>query len=226
MVTVQKTPHTVCPYNVLGLRTGASRAEVDAAFERLIRLFNEENFMDTPQAWVQAHQAFMNLENAYKRIVEGDIDQSFPECEEPASGPEAFHPKLGQMLVAAGLITLEQLEEAIAKQRTVDLKIGEILKGMSLVTQMELDSFLLNQSLIKLPVDSPYQVGQRLIGLGLVTDDMVRIGLVEQRTTGKHLGEILVDRGWLASDILEALLGDTTFEEGLLNDDQVPANKP
>jgi hypothetical protein len=88
---------------------------------------------------------------------------------------------------------------------------------------MELDAFLLNQSQIKLPPDSPYLIGQRLIGLGLVTEDMVRIALVEQRTSGKPLGTILVDRSWLANDILTVLtIGE---EQGLeAGERRIPAN--
>ncbi len=204
MATVHKAARTACPYTVLGLRAGAPRAQVEAAYRQLTAVLDQERFMDAPQSWVQAQQAMINVENAFQRISEGDTGTRFDDCQEPA-GDEAVHPKLGQMLVAAGVITLEQLEEAIAKQKTVDLRIGEILKDMSLVTQMELDSFLLNQSLIKLPPDSPHHFGQRLIGLGLVTEDMVRVALVEQRTRDKSLGEILVERHWLAADILDAL---------------------
>src|SRR5271170_2719311 len=128
MVTGQKTAHTVCPFCVLGLKAGASRAQVDEAFERLSEIFTEDKLMNTPQAWVQAQQAFMNIENAYKRINEGDTEKRDSEYEEQPDAEALFHPKLGQLLVAAGLITLEQLEEAIEKQKTVDLKIGEILK--------------------------------------------------------------------------------------------------
>jgi len=206
MAQVKPSPIAVCPYCILGIRTGASRADVDAAYRRLIDSLNEENFLDSPQEWVQAQQAFMAIENAYMRIVEGDLDEEPVECRESDSHTASIPPKLGQMLVAAGVISLEQLDEAIESQRTVDLPLGEILKGSSLVTQMELDSFLLNQQQIKLPPDSPYLIGQRLIGLGLVTEDMVRIALVEQRTTGEPLGKILVGHGWLAADILTALL--------------------
>jgi hypothetical protein len=187
------------------LKSGASAGEVQNAFEQLKQIFDEEHFMETPQSWVQAQQAFMNIENAYKRIGEGDTELQ-ELCREPAPAEEVVHPKLGQMLVAAGLISLEQLDLAIAKQETVDLKIGDVLKGMNLITQMELDSFLLNQSLIKLPLGSPYHFGKRLIGLGLVTEDMVRIALVEQRAVKRSLGDILVERNWLAREILDALV--------------------
>jgi len=206
MTYAQQIPNAVCPFCILGIKAGAGRAEVEEAYNRLISSFNEENFMDSPQEWVQAQQCYMSIENAYKRILEGDIDEVPDVCRESEGETAMIPPKLGHMLVAAGIITLEQLEDAIAKQRTVDLPIGEILKRSSLLTQMELDSFLLNQKTIKLPADSPYLIGQRLIGLGLVTEDMVRIALVEQRTSGAQLGRVLVERGWLAADILSALV--------------------
>jgi hypothetical protein len=214
MTNGQKISQAVCPYCVLGLKAGASGNQVEEAFNRLIKTFDEEKFMDTPQSWVQAQQACMCIENAYKRIAEGDTEEVLEECQESEAEADGLvHPKLGQMLVAAGLISLEQLEEAISKQKSVDLKIGEILKGMNLVTQMELDSFLLNQSLIKLPLGSPYHFGKRLIGLGLVTEDMVRIALVEQRTSQLSLGRILVNRHWLAEDVLQALM-ESGAEDG------------
>ncbi|MBI4534487.1 MAG: hypothetical protein HY711_11135 [Candidatus Melainabacteria bacterium] len=206
MAQVRQSHSAICPYCLLGIKAGAPRAAVDSAYQRLIKNLNEENFMDSPQEWVQAQQAYMAIENAYRQIIEGDIDEVPVECQDGQA--EAIPPKLGQMLIAAGIITLNELEEAIAAQKTLDLPLGEILKASSLITQMELDAFLLNQSQIRLPADSPYHIGQRLIGLGLVTEDMVRIALVEQRTSSKPLGRILVERGWLANDILKALVGD------------------
>ena len=107
---------------------------------------------------------------------------------------EDLPPKLGQLLVASGKISLYQLEMALAKQADANLPLGEILRREYLITEMELDSFLLNQRLIKLPCDCPHLIRQRLIGLGLVTEDMVRIALVQQRSTGKSVGAILVER--------------------------------
>jgi len=218
-----QTARAICPYCILGLRAGAPATQVEDAYQRLIDGLAEDNFMDSPQEWVQAQQAYMAIENAYKRIIEGDEDEPHPECRESEQGSVSIPPKLGQLLVAAGVISLEQLENAIAKQATVDLPLGEVLKRSNLITQMELDAFLLNQSQIKLPPESPYLIGQRLIGLGLVTDDMVRIALVEQRTSGKPLGQILVDRSWLANDILNVLT--ITEQQGLESgQSRIPAN--
>ena len=215
MIETQPKERSISPYCILGLSPGCSLKEVTMSYERLIRALQEEKLMGTPQSWVQAQQALMTIENAYKRIVEnGEVDplspnrssQVAPEMEEPTAA-EGVPPKLGQLLVSAGKISLQELDEALSKQSVLDLPLGEILKGSSLVTQIELDAYLLNQRLIKLPPDSPYLIGQRLIGLGLVTEDMVRIALVDQRATNKPLGKILVERGWLSSDILDALVG-------------------
>jgi hypothetical protein len=197
----QLSPRAISPYSVLGVEPGSSRAQVDATYVRLMNVLDQDNFMDTPQSWVQAQQAYVAIESAYHRILDGDGDEQ----REPES-PDFMPPKLGQMLVASGLITLEQLNDAMRRQQSEELPIGEILKDESLLTQMELDKFLLNQRLIKLPPDSPYHLGQRLIGLGLITEDMLRIALVDQRNSEKPLGQILVERKWLAQDILDALL--------------------
>jgi hypothetical protein len=200
------TPRVISPYSVLGVDPGAPREKLDATYAHLVHVLDEENFMNTPQSWVQAQQAYMAVENAYKRITAGEPDESNEDPEEAC-----ILPKLGQLLVAEGLITLEQLNDAIRQQKSGpgDVPLGELLKESSLISQAELDKFLLNQRLIKLPADSPYQLGQRLIGLGIITEDMLRIALVEQRNSGKQLGEVLVERNWLAEDILYALLDES-----------------
>lgn len=206
MVQLQQNQHLSCPYAILGVKHGAPKSEVDSAYRRLINIFNDENFMSSPQSWVQAQQVLLSIENAYNRITDSAQDILLEEC---AESTESVPPKLGQLLVAAGIITLEQLDQAIAQQSTLNLPLGEILKGSSLITQMELDSFLLNQRLIKLPPDSPYEIGQRLMSLGLITEDMLRIALVEQRSNNQPLTQILIERHWLDADILQALSADT-----------------
>lgn len=202
MVQVQPNQRLFCPYSILGVKHGTSLEQVEAAYNRLIKIFDEENFMSKPQSWVQAQQAQLAIENAYNRINNSAQEVLSEEC---AESNDSVPPKLGQLLVAAGIITLEQLDKAIAQQATLNLPLGEVLKGSSLITQMELDSFLLNQRLIKLPPDSPYEIGQRLMGLGLITEDMLRIALVEQRNSGKTITQILLDRHWLDESILDAL---------------------
>jgi len=205
MTAVGQDRGIICPLCILGLDDQACRADVEAAYRRLKRILSAESLMDTPQGWVQGQQALLSVEDAYRRIESGEHAKEADGCH--AMPPrEALHPRLGQLLVAAGKITLNQLEDAIEKQKTLDLPLGEILKASSLITQMELDRFLLNQRQIKLPLGSPYITGKRLLGLGLLTEDMVYIALIEQRTSGKPLGDVLVEHGWLSPAIRDLLL--------------------
>jgi len=53
--------------------------------------------------------------------------------------------KIGEILVKAGKISIEQLDTVLDKQRIVNKKLGEVLIMMSLLTPDELQLYLLNQ---------------------------------------------------------------------------------
>lgn len=57
--------------------------------------------------------------------------------------------KIGEILVKAGKITVEQLGKALDKQRLLNRKLGEVLIMMSLITPDELQLYLLNQKSIE-----------------------------------------------------------------------------
>ena len=57
--------------------------------------------------------------------------------------------KIGEILVKAGKISIEQLDSALDKQRIVNKKLGEVLIMMSLVTPDELQLYLLNQKSVE-----------------------------------------------------------------------------
>lgn len=192
--------HAICPFLILGLNKSASRLEVEEAYWQLFDAFADEGqFIHSPQAWVQAGQAVMEVDNAYQRILA-------KEFEDDDETIEPFWPKLGQILIAAGKINLRQLHDAIAEQELEHRPLGEILKEKGYITQEELGAFLSSQDAIKLPEDSPYHLGLRLIGLRVVPEDMVCIALIEYCDTHKPIEETLVSRGWLSPEILEVLL--------------------
>jgi len=66
--------------------------------------------------------------------------------------------KIGEILVGAGKITPDQLNEALEKQMTMPKKIGEILITMALITQEELQLYLLNQQQLSTISLQPEQV--------------------------------------------------------------------
>ena len=192
--------HAICPYLILGLEKNESRLLVEQAYWQLYDAFADEGrFIHSPQAWVQAGQALMEVDNAYQRILSKEFDDEEDEI-------EPFWPKLGQILIAAGKITMRQLHDAIAEQEVEHQPLGEILKEKGYITQEELGAFLSSQDAIKLPSDSPYLLGLRLIGLRVVPEDMVCIALIEYCGTHIPIEEALLCHGWLSPEILEVLI--------------------
>jgi hypothetical protein len=200
MTTVSRKPKTqpICPYLVLGLEKGTSALDVESTYWRLVDALEESRFLHSPQGWVQAGTGLMEVENAYERITSGDMEEIDIEI-------EPFWPKLGQILIAAGKINLKQLHEAIADQEKEHRPLGQILIEKKLLTNEELHAFLSSQNAIKLPNDSPYLLGLRLIGLRIVPEDMVGIALIEHCSDHQPIGEKLISRGWLNADVLKAI---------------------
>ncbi len=62
---------------------------------------------------------------------------------------DALSLKIGEILLKAGKISIEQLDKALDKQRIVNKKLGEVLIMMSLITPDELQLYLLNQKSIE-----------------------------------------------------------------------------
>lgn len=191
----------ICPYLILGLEKGASRLSVESAYWQLYDSLEEGRFLHSPQAWVQAGTALMEVENAYQRIITSEVEDLDYEI-------EPFWPKLGQILIAAGKINMRQLHDAIAEQEIEHKPLGEILIDKKLLTQEELGAFLSSQNAITLPEGSPYMLGLRLIGLGIVPEDMVCISLIEYCDNRHPIEQTLINRGWLSPEVLAAICTD------------------
>ncbi len=117
-------------------------------------------------------------------------------------------PKLGQILVSMGLITLEELQSALTIQRntkTSYVPLGDLLVGAGYITPQQLDYYLRMQELLSIPSDRPERWGQRLVEHGLVTEDQLKVALVEQKTTGCTLRQALINRGWLTAQVLDRI---------------------
>jgi general secretion pathway protein E/type IV pilus assembly protein PilB len=61
----------------------------------------------------------------------------------------------------------------------------------------------------------PVRLGDRLIRLGLITEDQLRIALVEQKTTGKPLGEALLALGFTTEEAMRSALADKLGEQAI-----------
>jgi len=119
--------------------------------------------------------------------------------ESPKANPRTA--KLGELLVKEGLITSEQLEEAVAvqKKQQIYMPLGEICVDLKFITRDQLRKTLgTHQNRIAL--------GDLLTNLGLVTPEQVREALKEQKVTRKKIGQILVEKGYLTDNALISAL--------------------
>jgi type IV pilus assembly protein PilB len=109
--------------------------------------------------------------------------------------------KIGDLLLKEGLVTAEQLEEAVTVQRKqqIYMPLGEICVDLKYITRDQLKKVLgSNQNRIAL--------GELLINLGLVTPEQISEAVLEQKASGKKIGQILIDKGFLAEKALISAL--------------------
>jgi len=122
---------------------------------------------------------------------------------------DAGSQSLGSLLVSRGVITTDQLEVALAVQRKQGGMLGEILTSRGWVSPLSVAAALAKQKTGRATASSrPARgsgwkpLGTLLLERGLVTDVELKQALAVQNDTGGFLGEILVQRGWLASSDL------------------------
>ncbi len=53
------------------------------------------------------------------------------------------------------------------------------------------------------------RLGDRLVDMGLITPDQVTIALIEQKKTGKMIGQALIDLGFISEADMREVLGET-----------------
>src|SRR5271156_2500313 len=99
----------------MGLDEDASQEKIEAAYSRLRNRLNLEQYETGSLGRVQAEQCLLSIENAYRTLANSTARAKYVEewkrsFKEPAGG--VVQPKLGQLCVAAGIITLDELEKA------------------------------------------------------------------------------------------------------------------
>ena len=106
--------------------------------------------------------------------------------------------KLGELLVENGLLTEQQLLEALETQKKERKLLGEIIVGLEFTTRENLDATLARQYGSKL--------GEILIGKRLISFEQLEQALDEQKNSPKSLGEILIDKGYVTeADLMDGL---------------------
>ncbi|MEO5340966.1 MAG: Flp pilus assembly complex ATPase component TadA [Magnetococcus sp. MYC-9] len=94
--------------------------------------------------------------------------------------------KLGDLLLADGLLTASQLQEALRYQEGNDVKLGVALVALQFLTQRQLDDYLNNQR-------RKLMMGDMLVKAGLLSHEQLQQALKEQKRSGARFGEVLVN---------------------------------
>jgi type IV pilus assembly protein PilB len=132
--------------------------------------------------------------------------------------------KLGEILIAQGLITNEQLVEALQVHKRTGVSLGTVLVNLKYITEDDLTSVLGAQ----IQLDQRKRIGEVLIDQGLINEEQLRMGLEEQKKTKLQLGKCLVALGYISEnklvdvlsaqlDIQHVVLENFNFNRNLIN---------
>ncbi|HTG01812.1 MAG TPA: hypothetical protein VK654_14620 [Nitrospirota bacterium] len=105
---------------------------------------------------------------------------------------------LGALLLQAGQITNEQLDEAVGEQQRTGERLGSVLVRRRLITEQQLSrvlDFQKNQGMEK-PAPGPLRLGELLVRAGYITRDQLEDALRKQAVSRKKLGEVLIEEGY------------------------------
>ena len=135
---------------------------------------------------------------------------------------------LGEQLVERGFIVRSELEAALAEQQRSGRKLGEVLVAAGALTGSQLTRVLVEQTGLRLedaaaetaPLEAPAEVepwrplGRVLVARGAIAEAELEEALHVQRETGRRLGEILVERGYVtAQALVSAVIDQHGLEE-------------
>src|ERR1700722_897417 len=112
------------PYLVLGLADDSSTTKLKKRFKELSLSLAPSNFGAGSRSSEQAALALQACKSAYDVINSGNAEVTNTSIEEGLSTPL----RLGQVCLASHMISLEQLQEAVAEQARSDKQLGEILQ--------------------------------------------------------------------------------------------------
>jgi hypothetical protein len=142
---------------------------------------------------------------------------------------------LGEHLLERGFIVRSELEAGLAEQQQTGRKLGEILVASGALTASQLTRVLVEQAGLRvedvqpdtMAVATPPEtnagepwrpLGRVLVDRGAIAEPELEEALHVQRETGRRLGEILVQRGYVTA---QALVSAVIEQHGL--EEEAPA---
>jgi len=115
--------------------------------------------------------------------------------------------RVGEMLVKDEMITREELDEAIEREKQSGIsRLRHIINSQRVPIQA-LDEILHREIHLRKRRKADLTLGQALLLLEAITADQLKSALADQKNTGRLLGNILLDRGIVTPHVITAALG-------------------
>ena len=120
---------------------------------------------------------------------------------------------MGTRLIEQGLITEDQLAQALDYQKDHDILLGEALEVLGFLSAGQMAAFI-NQ-------DKSAPIGEVLIQKGYLNREKLNAALGHQRIHGGRLGAICIEMGFLTHEELESVLAGRQKQKTLLGDELI-----
>jgi hypothetical protein len=189
---------------LMGLDECASPAELRRQYQKLITGLVAAEYDCSPDQLRRYLTARERLGLAYEKAK-----KQLRQSEEMHGSVTGSGLLLGELLLDAGIISQEQLNDALAVQSRSKppLPIGRILVGRKLITWEELAFYLKLQELLQLPTGHCNRLSRQLVELGLATRAEMNVAELDCETTGCSLFHAVSRRAWIKPSILALLTG-------------------
>ncbi len=121
--------------------------------------------------------------------------------------------KLGEILIAQGMITNEQLVEALQVHKRTGVSLGTVLVNLGYISEEDLTGTLGAQ----IQLEQRKRIGEILIDQGLINQDQLQQGLEEQKKTGQPIGKCLIGLKLISEDkLVDALSAQLDIQRVVL----------
>lgn len=114
--------------------------------------------------------------------------------------------RLGTMLLRTAAITQEQLDRAVAEHESKGGLLGEVLVRQGALAPETLNNALNSQRRFAAQNPTPFSLGRMLVQAGAISEATLAKAIERQRSTGRRLGEVLLELDFLAEDVLQRFL--------------------
>lgn len=209
---------------MMGIAENASPKEMKQQYQRLMTsVFALDSH--NPAYEDRLRRARERLSGAYEALKKFELKR---DPEEGSAPPTSAVPKIGELLLEAGVITKVQLEAALQAQENspVPIPIGRVFVHWRLITWDELAFYLRVQDLLKLDPESNERLTRQMLDLGLLTSREVDMLEIDCETVACTLSHAICRRGWLTPELIQELTAAARMRTASPRSPRMPLHTP